>query len=800
MPFKLRSVIRGHESDVRAVCPAIHPEGGILTASRDQTCRLWVQSEETNQFIEGHIFSGHTRYISAVTTIGASEQHPQGLVATGGHDNLILVFSLASLDPIYKLEGHTGAISSLASGKFGTLLSGSWDKTANIWVNGQCVMKLSGHSAAIWAVDMMPELGLMITGSADKTIKLWKAGKLHKTLTGHTDCVRGLAVIAAFEFLSCSNDCDIRRWSTSGDCLQIYSGHTNYIYSITALTIEEASFVTCGEDRTVRIWRDGTCEQTIVMPCTSVWSVGCLKNGDIIVGSSDGVTRVFTSVEERFAPADVLKEFEDEVANQAIPAASNLDLGEIKKDELPGPEALLTPGVRDGQTKLVKQGGIVEAYQWDLTQQRWQKVGEVVGAAGTEGSSRSANKKMYNGQEYDYVFDVDIQEGMPPLKLPFNVTDDPWMAAHKFLEENELSPMFLDQVANFITKNTEGVTLGQPQSNFSDPFTGGSRYVPGSSVPSSDPQLNAFQDPFTGGSRYVPGSKSAHSQTTTNNTHDSLTGETRASSNTKESKSTTKSAYFPKTGFLLFESGKPSAVIGKLTEFNSETIEDIQLSEKELNTLSDTLNKICTNKNTNGLDCDTLQQIVDKLLRWPTDKIFPGLDSIRLLLLLEDISKKLFFDGIGAFVDSILRISRPDHPKVNSVLAQRIFCNCFKSPGNAKSLVHSMDKIVEHAVASFLSANKNWQVASASTFLNYTIAATTYEDRTQLLQVISEILTSIDDTESQFRLLVALGTLICKDSQLLSASTKHKSILEKLQNVRDPPKVGECATQLLELI
>ena len=54
----------------------------------------------------------------------------------------------------------------------------------------------------------------------------------------------------------------------------------------------------------------------------------------------------------------------------------------------------------------------------------------------------------------------------------FIISDDPWMAAHKFLEENELSPMFLDQVANFITKNTEGVTLGQPQSNVSDPFTG----------------------------------------------------------------------------------------------------------------------------------------------------------------------------------------------------------------------------------------------------------------------------------------------------------------------------------------
>lgn len=31
-------------------------------------------------------------------------------------------------------------------------------------------------------------------------------------------------------------------------------------------------------------------------------------------------------------------------------------------------------------------------------------------------------KQLYQGKEYDYVFDVDIQDGVPPLKLPFNVT------------------------------------------------------------------------------------------------------------------------------------------------------------------------------------------------------------------------------------------------------------------------------------------------------------------------------------------------------------------------------------------
>lgn len=34
----------------------------------------------------------------------------------------------------------------------------------------------------------------------------------------------------------------------------------------------------------------------------------------------------------------------------------------------------------------------------------------------------SGRKQLYEGKEYDYVFDVDIQDGVPPLKLPYNVT------------------------------------------------------------------------------------------------------------------------------------------------------------------------------------------------------------------------------------------------------------------------------------------------------------------------------------------------------------------------------------------
>lgn len=58
------------------------------------------------------------------------------------------------------------------------------------------------------------------------------------------------------------------------------------------------------------------------------------------------------------------------------------------------------------------------------------------------------------------------------MKLPFNVTDDPWLAAHNFLEKNDLNPMFLDQVANFIVENTKGHTIGPSPATAVDPFTG----------------------------------------------------------------------------------------------------------------------------------------------------------------------------------------------------------------------------------------------------------------------------------------------------------------------------------------
>ena len=44
-------------------------------------------------------------------------------------------------------------------------------------------------------------------------------------------------------------------------------------------------FVSVSEDRSLKVWKNGDCVQTITHPTTSVWCVCVLHNGDIATGS-----------------------------------------------------------------------------------------------------------------------------------------------------------------------------------------------------------------------------------------------------------------------------------------------------------------------------------------------------------------------------------------------------------------------------------------------------------------------------------------------------------------------------------
>ncbi|AJS48587.1 Doa1p [Saccharomyces cerevisiae YJM1388] len=452
MGYQLSATLKGHDQDVRDVVAV--DDSKVASVSRDGTVRLWSKDD---QWLGTVVYTGQG-FLNSVCYDSEKE-----LLLFGGKDTMINgvpLFATSGEDPLYTLIGHQGNVCSL-SFQDGVVISGSWDKTAKVWKEGSLVYNLQAHNASVWDAKVVSfSENKFLTASADKTIKLWQNDKVIKTFSGiHNDVVRHLAVVDDGHFISCSNDGLIKLVDMhTGDVLRTYEGHESFVYCIKLLP--NGDIVSCGEDRTVRIWskENGSLKQVITLPAISIWSVDCMSNGDIIVGSSDNLVRIFSQEKSRWASEDEINELSTQVEKSTI-SSKTIEFDESKLSPY---EILQSPGRKEGQIVVVKSPqGTIEAHQFSNSS--WKKVGDVVGA----GATGNDKKIEFEGKTYDYVFDVDIEDGKPPLKLPINVSDNPYTAADNFLARYELPKSYRDQVVQFILKNTNGISLDQPNDNAS---------------------------------------------------------------------------------------------------------------------------------------------------------------------------------------------------------------------------------------------------------------------------------------------------------------------------------------------
>lgn len=450
---------------------------------------------------------------------------------------------------------------------------------------------------------------------------------------------------------------------------QVLSGHTSFVYSLDVLSSGE--LVSSGEDRSVRIWRgecqvdmivscvislkstlvtDGALGQTITIPAISVWSVACLSNGDIACASSDNFIRIFSREPQRIADAQELQAYEATVSSQAL---NKTQVGDVQKDSLPPPDALLQPGKKEGEVRMVRNGELVEAHQWSSAANQWEKIGEVVGGVG------SGQKKLYQGKEYDYVFDVDIADGVPPLKLPYNATENPYNAAYKFLERNELPLTYVDQVVGFIEKNTEAVNLGS-NSEFVDPYTGASSYRPGGNASAATPSVP----------RSAPTAKPAAP------------------------------SILPLVQPLMFKQFNEAGAKGKIEELNAQLTAAEALKEGEKGSISSLLSSLTSLSSQQGPTHSPLEvgPLEAAMMRWPVAQRFPLLDAYRVA------SAYATTTSAGRSVDVALQVALwterwptdATEEKARSVLAMlalRAAANAFSRKEEAPSLLGSGEKV-----------------------------------------------------------------------------------------------------------
>ncbi len=199
--FAFSAVLSGHSSDVRCLASlapsaSVASAASLVSGSRDLTAKVWRTKPETKdvEWAEERAFAAHDRYVTAMATAAPSDSFPEGLVYTGTVGGVIRVFSPASSSALHEERGaHAACVSALfVSPSTGTLLSGSWDTTAKVWVGDRmkAVLTLEGHENSVWAVGILPETGIMITASADTSIRLWMAGACKTVLKGAHKQVR----------------------------------------------------------------------------------------------------------------------------------------------------------------------------------------------------------------------------------------------------------------------------------------------------------------------------------------------------------------------------------------------------------------------------------------------------------------------------------------------------------------------------------------------------------------------------------------------------------------------------------
>lgn len=780
LTYRLRAELIGHTSDVRGV--SCCTSGQIATASRDRHVRLWDLSESSEPL---QTLSGHDHWVNDVHYLDNSR------LSTACADGSVRIFDASSGMLLHKIDAHAQAACALSSDG-DLLVSSSWDKTARVWdaQSGSARYSCGPHDAAVWAALPLSD-GQLVTVSADKGVRLWSNNPGAKCVvlsTAHTDVVRDVAHAPDSGFVTVSNDSSLVFWrptaggqyTPAGGVSNLHDG--NYIYAVDGTERDgKWCFVTAGEDNCVRVVEacvdvlqvEFKCVQTIMHPGT-VWDVAMHPNGDIVTGCSDGVARVFTLNPDAVADGDVVAAFDKAVSSRKVSTKliGGVDVSKLQTSS----DALSVPGSKDGENKIVRNAnGTPEVHMWSAADQKWSKIGDVV-----DDPTGGISAGTVLGKSYDFVFDVELGESGPKKRLGYNRGENPYAAAQRFIDDNELDQDFLDQIATFITQQVPADAIGE-STRASDPLTGGGRYVPGSTSSSRGASRG---DPLTGGSRYVPGGA-------TSKPH--------------------RQRYLPlRTGAILFlKSTNVSSIVQKVTECQSTLREsgagltDAQM-EIFTSSLAPKLHQIGAGRSgviLEDAECD----VVEHLVRFPTESVFPSLDVARLVVGVPSGGSYFFGKQSGGILDNVL--GHAFSPKAGNavlIMACRFVCNLFGNRVVASVVREKCEKVINSCAPAGKAMHTRARETFAAVLSNYALmlydAKAALHERALVMQAITSAAEGEKEERIVYALNVSLGTLMMGDEESRQLGVQLGAARMAAEAAPKSERLQQVAEELARLI
>jgi WD40 repeat protein len=282
------NTLTGHSSWVMAV--AISPNKQVIASGGlDDQIKVW--SSQTGELL--HSLAGHTK---AVNSLSISSD---GLIlVSGSDDEKIKLWNLHSATLIQTLTEHSRDVNAVAISPDGQILvSGGDDRTIKLWrlKNGLPIRTLFASAGMIKAIAIHPKGVLIATGSLDNQIRLWKSatGELVTTLYGHFNSVYSVAFSPDGQMLaSASKDKTVKLWNLqNGEVVRTFSGHSGYVNSV-AISPDGKTVTSASSDKTIKIWNLETGELlfTLSEHTSAVNALAMSVDGQLLVSASSDKT------------------------------------------------------------------------------------------------------------------------------------------------------------------------------------------------------------------------------------------------------------------------------------------------------------------------------------------------------------------------------------------------------------------------------------------------------------------------------------------------------------------------------
>jgi len=236
-----------------------------------------------------------------------------GYMASASNDNTTNIWNTLTWTSIQRYTSHTSWVRSLDQIDNDTMVSGSLDKTIQIWKistgetvkiislnvqvyvvrvfsveykqiicgtsggsnnleiynyeTGQLIRTLNGHSSDVFSIEMLSEQ-FMASGSSDKRVIIWDLSSylIKYTLTTHTDWVYCVKRLTSNLIASGDKNGTIIVWNwITGEKIFILTGHTNTVFYNSLDLYDEQTLISGSVDKTVKFWNitNGTLIQSI---------------------------------------------------------------------------------------------------------------------------------------------------------------------------------------------------------------------------------------------------------------------------------------------------------------------------------------------------------------------------------------------------------------------------------------------------------------------------------------------------------------------------------------------------------